>query len=417
MEETTNTEAEIKRPIVCSFCDKDRNQVEQMVEGPEFGGKYLYICNECVDMSYELLHKEPDVKKLKKKKHKLPTPEEIKKYLDEYIIGQDSAKVALSVAFYNHHKRISKENTSVEIEKSNLLMVGPSGSGKTLAVKTIAKLFDLPYIVIDATTLTEAGYVGEDAENLIKRLLQVADNDLEKAQKGIIFIDEIDKKSRRSESSAFSRDISGEGVQQSLLKLMEGTKVKIDDDDVPVEFDTKNVLFIFSGSFVGLDEVIRKNASKSTIGIGANLIQQKNVFSETVKTVKTEDFVKYGLIPEFVGRCPIVVVFDDLNREMVYRILKEPKNNIVDQFKELFKYEGISLEFDDKYLYNVADECLKQSVGARGLRSIIERDLQETQYLLPNLSKKGLYKVVVDSASTIKHIFKTKKRVNNEQQN
>lgn len=417
MEETTSNEAEIKKPITCSFCDKDRNQVEQMVEGPEFGDRYLYICNECVDMSHELLHKEPDVKKLKKKKHRLPTPEEIKKYLDEYIVGQDSAKIALSVAFYNHHKRISKEHTSVEIEKSNLLMVGPSGSGKTLAVKTIAKLFDLPYIVIDATTLTEAGYVGEDAENLIKRLLQAADNDVEKAQKGIIFIDEIDKKSRRSESSSFSRDISGEGVQQSLLKLMEGTTVKIDDDDVPVEFDTKNVLFIFSGSFVGLDEVIRKNASKSTIGIGANLIQQKNVFSETVKAVKTEDFIKYGLIPEFVGRCPIVVVFDDLNREIVYRILKEPKNNIVDQFKELFKYEGISLEFDDKYLYNVADECLKQSVGARGLRSIIERDLQETQYLLPSLSKKGLAKVVVDSASNIKHTYKIKKRANNEQQN
>lgn len=415
MEEIKSNETEIKKLITCSFCDKDRNHVEQMIEGPEFGGKYLYICNECVDVSYELLHKDSDFKKIKKQKSKIPGPEEIKKYLDDYIIGQDSAKIALSVALYNHHKRIASEKTSIEIEKSNLLMVGPSGSGKTLAVKTLARFFDLPYIVVDATTLTEAGYVGEDAENLIKRLLQAADNNLEKAQKGIIFIDEIDKKSRRAETASFSRDISGEGVQQSLLKLMEGTIVKIDDDDSIIEFDTKNVLFIFSGSFVGLDEVIRKNMSKSTIGIGANLVRQKTVFSETVKNVKTEDFIKYGLIPEFVGRCPVVVVFDDLNQEMIYRILVEPKNNIVDQFKELFKYEGISLEFSDKYLYNIADECLKQSVGARGLRSIVERDLQEVQYLLPSLSKKGVIKVSIDSASTIKYVYKTKKRAKNEQ--
>ena len=251
-----NEDPGIKKIINCSFCNKTRQQVEQMVEGPEFGGKNLYICNECVDVTHEILHKEEPEKVKKKRRAVIPSPEQIKTHLDEYIIGQDSAKIAIAVAVYNHFKRIHT-TSKTEIEKSNLLMIGESGCGKTLTVKTIAKLFDLPYVIADATTLTEAGYVGEDVENLVKRLLHNAEDDLEKAQHGIIFIDEIDKKSRRSESATVSRDVSGEGVQQALLKLVEGTVIRIDDRyDDDVDFDTKDVLFICSGAFVGLDEVI-----------------------------------------------------------------------------------------------------------------------------------------------------------------
>jgi ATP-dependent Clp protease ATP-binding subunit ClpX len=406
-----NDDSGIKKIINCSFCGKGRHQVEQMVEGPEFAGKNIYICNECVEVSHDILHTEE--KSPKKKKEKIPTPEQIKAHLDEYVIGQDGAKIAISVAVYNHYKRINNVSKT-EIDKSNLLMVGASGSGKTLTVRTIAKLFDLPYVIADATSLTEAGYVGEDVENLVKRLIQNAGDDLERASTGIIFIDEIDKKSRRSESSTVTRDVSGEGVQQALLKLIEGTVVKVDDGfSDPLDFDTKNVLFICSGAFVGLDEVIKKNRTKAGIGIGATLAT-KLPFSQTVKTVTPEDFIKYGLIPEFVGRHPVTVVFDDLTPDMMIRILKEPKNSIVEQFKALFKYEGVTLDFDDKYLQNVAEESLKQKVGARGLRTIMERDLQATQYILPRLAKEGVNKIFVDEHGKTKHVYKAKKRANNE---
>lgn len=409
---SNNTEdTGIKKIISCSFCNKGRHQVEQMIEGPVLNGKNIYICNECVDVTYDILHTE-DEKPVKKKREKIPTPEQIKTHLDEYIIGQDSAKVAISVAVYNHYKRIHNKS-DIEIEKSNLLMIGPSGSGKTLTVKTVAKLFDLPYIIADATSLTEAGYVGEDAENLIKRLIASADDDIEKAQKGIIFIDEIDKKSKRNESSTVSKDISGEGVQQALLKLIEGTVIKIETEMESIEFDTSEVLFIFSGAFVGLDEIVRKNKSSSGIGINASL-PAKGDYSNVVKTASTEDFIKYGLIPEFVGRCPVVVVFDDLTTDMMVKILKEPKNSIISQFKSLFKYDGVILEFDDKYLLNVAEECIKQKVGARGLRSIMEKHLQNTQFILPRLAKEGVNKIYVDANGVIKHVYKAKKRANNE---
>lgn len=409
-----NTEEIIVKKIInCSYCGKSRHQVEQMVEGPEFGGKNIYICNECVDVTYNILHTEEVDVTIKKKKEKIPTPEQIKEFLDTYIIGQDGAKVAISVAVYNHYKRINNKSKT-EIEKSNLLMIGESGCGKTLTVKTIAKLFDIPYVIADATTLTEAGYVGEDVENLIRRLVQNADDDLEKARMGIIFIDEIDKKSRRSESASVSRDVSGEGVQQALLKLIEGTIVKIDDGyDDPVDFDTKDILFVCSGAFVGLDEIIRKNRSKTSIGIGANL-NTRSSFSNILKDIQPDDLIKYGLIPEFVGRCPVTVVFDDLTADMMIKILKEPKNSIVEQFKALFKYEGVTLDFDDKYLHNVAESCLKQKIGARGLRSIMEKDLQSTQFILPRLAKDGVNKIFVDASGTIKHVYKAKKRANNE---
>lgn len=407
-----DNEVNIKKLVInCSFCGKDRNQVDQMVEGPEFHGYNLYICNECVDTTAKVLAKE-EVEVVSTRKKKIPNPEQIKAHLDEYIIGQDDAKIAISVAVYNHYKRINGKSKT-EIEKSNLLMVGSSGSGKTLSVKTIAKFFDLPYVIVDATTLTEAGYVGEDVENLVKRLIQNADDDIERAQQGIIFIDEIDKKSKKNESATASRDVSGEGVQQSLLKLIEGTLVKLDEEYDSVQFDTKDVLFICSGAFIGLDEIIRKNRSNASIGIGATL-NTKTPFAVMAKTATPDDFIKYGLIPEFVGRCPITVVFDDINLEMLIRILKEPKNNLTDQFKALFKYEGVTLEFDDKYLVNVATECLKQKVGARGLRSIMEKDLQATQFILPRLAKEGVNKIFVDETGLTKHVYKAKKRAVNE---
>ncbi len=399
----------IKKMISCSFCDKSRHQVAQMIEGPEISGKNIYICNECVDVTHKILHTEvPDTVKRKKK---IPNPEQIKAHLDEHIIGQDDAKIAISVAVYNHFKRLNS-TSKTEIEKSNLLMVGESGCGKTLTVKTVAKLFDLPYVIADATTLTEAGYVGEDVESLVKRLLDNAGGDVQKAQHGIIFIDEIDKKSRKSESSTVSRDVSGEGVQQALLKLVEGTLLSIDDNyGESFDFDTKDVLFICSGAFVGLDEIIRKNRSKTSIGIGAQLVV-KRPFSMIAKTVTPDDFVKYGLIPEFVGRHPITVVFDDLTSDMLVRILKEPKNSIVSQFKALFKFEGITLDFDDKYLQNVSAKCLVQKIGARGLRSILEKDLQEIQFILPRIAKDGVNKVIVEADGTIRRIYKLKKKIN-----
>lgn len=408
----TTEDTGIKKIINCSFCGKGRHQVEQMIEGPVLNGKNIYICNECVDVTYEILHTDEE-KIVKKKKEKIPNPEQIKAHLDEYIVGQYDAKVAISVVVYNHYKRINSKDKN-DIEKSNLLMVGSSGSGKTLTIKTIAKFFDLPYVIADATSLTEAGYVGEDVTNLVKRLISNAGDDIEKAQRGIVFIDEIDKKSRRSESATVSRDVSGEGVQQALLKLIEGTTIEVDDEfGETVNFDTSDVLFICSGAFVGLDEIVRKNRSKTSIGIHAQL-NTKAAFSNTVKAANPDDFIKFGLIPEFIGRCPVVVVFDDLTSEMMIRILKEPKNSIVSQFKALFKYEGITLDFDDKYLLNVAEECLKQKIGARGLRSIMERDLQGTQFILPRLAKEGVNKIFVDANGTIKHVYKAKKRASNE---
>jgi ATP-dependent Clp protease ATP-binding subunit ClpX len=404
-------DAEITKSINCTFCGKGRTEVEQIIEGPKFHGENIYICNECVDITHKILHSEEPVRVPRKKREKIPTPEQIKAHLDEYVIGQDGAKVALSVAVYNHYKRINNKSKT-EIEKSNMLMIGGSGSGKTHTVKTIAKFFDLPYVIVDATSITEAGYVGDDVSSIIKRLIEASGEDMEKAQRGIVFIDEIDKKAKKTESSTVTRDVSGEGVQQALLKIIEGTIITIDDYDEPVPFDTKDVLFISSGAFVGLDDVIRKGRSRSSIGIGATLNSSSDVLN-ALNSVLPEDLVKYGLIPEFVGRHPVTVVFEDSDVSMLVRILKEPKNNIVDQFKALFKYDGVILDFDDKYLQKVAMECLRQKIGARGLRTIIEKDLQAVQYILPRLAKEGVNKIFIDESGKTRYVHKAKKRANN----
>jgi ATP-dependent Clp protease ATP-binding subunit ClpX len=412
---TDNTEAEIKKIINCSFCKKGRHQVDQMVEGPDLKGETIYICNECVEVTYKTLHESETVKPVRKRREKIPNPEDIKKHLDEYIVGQDGAKIAISVAIYNHYKRIHNKSKTTEIEKSNILMVGESGCGKTLTVKTVASLFNLPCVIADATTITESGYVGDDVQSLVKILITNAGDDIELAQRGIIFIDEIDKKNKKSDGASSNRDISGEGVQQALLKLTEGTVITIDDAfDEPVEFDTKNVLFICSGAFVGLDEVVRKNRSKTGIGFGAP-VNAKVPFSKTLESVTPDDLIKFGLIPEFVGRHPVNIVFDDLTTDMLIRILKEPKNSIISQFKALFKFEGVTLDFDDKYLLNVAQKCMVQKIGARGLRSILEKDLQAIQFVLPRLAKEGVSKIFVDANGTTRNVYKTKKRATNGQ--